>query len=137
MKDQTLAVGDRDSLRKTMTEADVVIFSGMSLDTNPVHIDALTARDSRFGGRIVHGMLVSSLISAVIGTRLPGAGTIYMEQSLRFVKPVPVGATVEAQVEVVEILPRGRVRLATNCVDEDGDFVVEGEALVLVPSNSR
>src|SRR5690242_3673073 len=93
---ENLAIGQAASLSKTITEADILLFSAVSMDTNPVHLDAEIAKASMFGERIAHGMLSAGLISAVLGTRLPGPGTIYLGQSLRFRAPVRIGATVTA-----------------------------------------
>jgi 3-hydroxybutyryl-CoA dehydratase len=129
----TLAVGQRAELRRTVTEADVVLYAGLSGDTNPAHLDEVWAARSRFGGRIAHGLLVAGYISAALATRLPGPGTIYLEQSLRFAAPVRIGDTVTAMVQIVELVPaRARVRLATRCVNQRGEVVLEGEALVKV-----
>lgn len=130
---EELAVGQSATFSKTVTEADVVQFAGITGDLNPLHIDAVAAAGSRFGGRIAHGMLSAGLISAVIGMKLPGSGTIYLEQSLRFRAPVRIGDTVTARVEVVELIAkRRRVRLRTICEVEGGEVVIEGEALVMV-----
>lgn len=126
-------IGDSAAISKTITETDVVIFAGISLDTNPAHLDESWARQTRFGTRIAHGFLTGSLISAVLGTKLPGPGTIYLEQTLRFTKPVHIGTTIEARVEVVELGDKGRAKLATTCTDDDGDIVVEGHATVIIP----
>ena len=129
-----IAVGASAEHAKTVTEADVVLFAGITGDFNPVHVDAEAAAASRFGGRIAHGMLSAGLISAVIAMKLPGPGTIYLTQSLRFTKPVRIGDTVTARAEVVEVIaPRHRVRLATTCRNQRGETVLEGEALVMVP----
>jgi 3-hydroxybutyryl-CoA dehydratase len=129
-----VAVGQVAEFRKTVTETDVVLFAGITGDFNPAHVDEVTAAASRFGGRIAHGMLSASFISTVLGTRLPGPGTIYLEQTLRFTAPARIGDTVAARVEVAELLPKGRVRLTTTVVNQDGVAVVEGQALVLVPA---
>ncbi|MBV9108927.1 MAG: MaoC family dehydratase, partial [Gemmatimonadetes bacterium] len=100
---------------------------------NPAHVDERWAAASQFGGRIAHGMLTASFISTVLAMRLPGPGTIYLGQTLRFNAPVRLGDTVTARVEVAELMPKGRVRLATTVTRGDGRVVVEGEALVLVP----
>ncbi|NHQ88170.1 MaoC family dehydratase [Iodobacter sp. HSC-16F04] len=119
--------------RKTLTEADIVLFAGISGDNNPMHIDEEYALATRFGGRIVHGMLSASLISTVIGTRLPGPGAIYMGQNLKFLKPVKIGDTVTARVTVSEVLPdKQRARLLTECWVKD-EKVIDGDALVWVP----
>src|ERR1700743_1805657 len=121
-------VGQSASLAKTITEADVLLYSAVSMDTNPVHVDAEAARDSIFGERIAHGMLSAGLISAVLGTRLPGPGTLYMRQSLRFAAPVKIGATVKATVTVTALNPeKKRATLSTVCTVGD-DVVMDGEA---------
>jgi 3-hydroxybutyryl-CoA dehydratase len=126
-------VGQAGEFTKTVTEADVVMFAGITGDFNPAHIDQVSAQKGRFGGRIAHGMLSASFISTVLGTRMPGPGTIYLSQSLRFTAPVMIGDTVTARVEVAEVLPKRRLRLLTTVVKHDGTAVVEGEAVVLAP----
>lgn len=129
-----LEPGAAAEFSKTVTEADVVLFAGITGDFNPVHVDATAAAGSPFGERVAHGMLSAAFISTVLGTRLPGPGCIYLSQSLRFVRPVRIGDTVTARAEVAEVVARKRrVRLATLCRNQDGETVVEGEALVLVP----
>jgi 3-hydroxybutyryl-CoA dehydratase len=128
-----LSVGQMASVSRTVTEHDVQAFAEVSGDCNPVHLDAEVAARSRFGQRIAHGMLTASWVSAVLGMRLPGPGTVYLEQNLRFLKPVHLGALVTAEVEVLELFPeKRRVRLATRCRDQDGDLVLDGSATVLV-----
>ncbi len=128
-----IAVGDSDEFRKTLTETDVVLFAGLSGDNNPMHIDEEFASQTPFAGRIAHGMLTASLISTVIGTKLPGPGCIYMGQNLRFVKPVRIGDTVTARVTVLEVqLDKQRVKLLTECWVK-GEVVLTGDALVWVP----
>ncbi|CAN5364385.1 MaoC family dehydratase [soil metagenome] len=132
---EELQIGQAAGFAKTITEADVVLYAGITGDLNPAHINQVEAEKSRFGGRIAHGMLSAGLISAVLGTRLPGPGTIYLEQTLRFTRPVRIGDTVTARVEVIELIEkRRRVRLATSCANQDGEVVLEGEALVMVPA---
>jgi 3-hydroxybutyryl-CoA dehydratase len=133
MTGSELAVGAAASFTKTVTEADVVLFAGVTGDFNPAHVDEAWASASQFGGRIAHGMLTASFISTVLAMRLPGPGTIYLSQTLRFTAPVRIGDTVTARVEVAELIPEGRVRLATTVTRGDGRAVVEGEALVLAP----
>jgi 3-hydroxybutyryl-CoA dehydratase len=126
-----LAVGQRATLSKTITEADIVMFSGVSTDANVLHLDADYARDTPFGGRIAHGMLVASLISAVIGNRMPGAGWIYLGQTLNFKAPVYPGDTVIAAVEIKEIIAaKGRIVLDTRCTVADR-VVIAGEAVLM------
>ncbi|MGA9866260.1 MAG: MaoC family dehydratase [Acetobacteraceae bacterium] len=128
-----LAVGQTASLGKTITEADILLFAAVSTDTNPVHINAEAAKASIFGERIAHGMLSAGLISAVLGTRLPGPGTIYLGQSLRFRAPVKIGDTVTATVEVTALDPaKRRATLKTICAVA-GKLVIEGEAQVQIP----
>ncbi|HEY0022628.1 MAG TPA: MaoC family dehydratase [Longimicrobium sp.] len=134
MYSDEVVVGQTAEFRKTVTETDVVLFAGITGDLNPAHIDEVAASASRFGGRIAHGMLSASFISTVLGTRLPGPGTIYLEQSLRFTAPVRIGDTVTARVEVAELLPKRRARLTTTVLNQKGEAVVEGEALVMVPA---
>ena len=129
---EDLSVGMTDIFAKTVTEADIVMFAGISGDTNPVHINQLFAEGSMFRGRIAHGMLSASLISTVVGTRLPGPGCIYINQSLRFRAPVKAGDTVVARATVKEILPeRSRVVLETVCTVGDTG-VIDGEATMMV-----
>jgi 3-hydroxybutyryl-CoA dehydratase len=123
-------------LSKTITDADVVMFAGISGDTNPLHLSEEFAKNSMFEGRISHGMLSASFISALIGTRLPGPGAIYMSQSLKFLAPVRVGDTVNARVTVTALdSEKSRITLHTQCM-VGSDVVIEGEALIKVPSRS-
>jgi 3-hydroxybutyryl-CoA dehydratase len=130
---KAIEVGQTAEFSKTVTEADVVLFAGITGDFNPAHIDQAWADASWFGGRIAHGMLSASFISTVLAMKLPGPGTIYLEQTLRFTAPVRIGETVTARVQVAEVLPKGRIRLATTVVKQDGTSVIEGEALVVGP----
>jgi 3-hydroxybutyryl-CoA dehydratase len=133
MSFEDLAVGQTASLGKTITEADILLFAAVSTDTNPVHINAEAAKASIFGERIAHGMLSAGLISAVLGTRLPGPGTIYMGQTLRFRAPVKIGDTVTATVEITAIdAAKRRATLKTICTVA-GKVVIEGEAQVQIP----
>src|SRR3954454_1121307 len=110
---EDLHVGMRESLMKAVMDSDVVGFSRLSGDDNPLHLCDVYAADTRFGQRIAHGLYTASLISAVLGTRLPGPGAVYISQTLNFRAPVKIGDTVEVQVAVVELMPQGRkVRLA-------------------------
>ncbi len=131
---EDLAEGMTASYAKTVTDADIVLFAGVSGDTNPVHLNDEFARDSMFKGRIAHGMLSASLISTVFGTKMPGPGCIYMNQSLRFKAPVRPGDTVTATVTVVELKPeKKQARFETVCL-VGGKPVLDGEALILVPA---
>jgi 3-hydroxybutyryl-CoA dehydratase len=134
MRFQDLQPGQSATHSKTVTEADVVLFAGVTGDFNPAHLDQVYAEKSRFGGRIAHGMLSAGFISAALAMRLPGPGTIYLSQSLRFLRPVHIGDTVTARVEVAELFPaKRRVRLLTTCANQDGEALVDGEAMVMVP----
>jgi 3-hydroxybutyryl-CoA dehydratase len=128
-----LTIGQTASFSKTITETDVGLFAGITGDFNPLHVSQPAAEASRFGGRIAHGMLSASLICTVLGMQLPGPGTIHLGQTLRFVRPVRLGDTVTASAEIIELIgDKRRVRLKTMCTNQNGDVVVEGEALVMV-----
>ncbi|HEX8209886.1 MAG TPA: MaoC family dehydratase [Longimicrobium sp.] len=134
MKFDQIAVAMTAEFSKTVTEADVVMFAGVTGDFNPAHLDAVAAEKGPFGGRIAHGMLSAAFISTVLAMRLPGPGTIYLSQSLRFLRPVRIGDTVTARVEVLETMAaKRRVRLATWVQNQAGEKVVDGEAVVMVP----
>jgi 3-hydroxybutyryl-CoA dehydratase len=126
-------VGDKATYSRQVTEADVQQFAVISGDDNPAHTDEAWASKTRFGTRIAHGILSAGYISAVLGTKLPGPGTIYLSQSLKFTAPVKFGSTITATVEVVEVIDGKRLRLRTTCHDQAGTLVLEGEALVLPP----
>ncbi|EIC82124.1 MaoC family dehydratase [Serratia sp. M24T3] len=129
-----LSVGQSASFTKTISDADVLSFAKASGDMNPVHIDEEAGKLSVFKNRVVHGILVSGLISAALASELPGAGTIYLGQELKFIKPTFIGDTITAHIEVIEIdLERKRVRLSTTCVNQHGDAVIKGIATVLPP----
>jgi 3-hydroxybutyryl-CoA dehydratase len=130
---EDLEVGQTGELRRTVAAADLDAFAAVTGDTNPVHLDEAYAAATPFKGRIAHGMLSAGYISAVLGTRLPGPGAIYVSQSLSFRRPVRIGDEVTAEVKVTAIdAARGRVTFATSCVVA-GKTVVEGEAVVIVP----
>lgn len=132
---EDLEIGMVRSLRKTVTDRDIELFAEVSTDRNPVHLDDSYAQDTIFQGRIAHGMLTAGLISAVIGEQLPGHGTVYVGQSLKFMAPVRPGDTVEAVVKVTAIdHSRRRVTLETHCA-VGNTVVLKGEALVLAPSS--
>jgi 3-hydroxybutyryl-CoA dehydratase len=134
---EDLSVGMSAVFGKTVTEADIMAFAGVSGDTNPIHLHADFARTSRFGERIAHGMLSASFISTVVGTKLPGPGSIYVSQSLNFKAPVKIGDTVTARCAIVEIVPeRKRIKLTTECLCGD-KVVLDGEAVILVPTRPK
>lgn len=125
--------GQRATLTRTITEEDIQAFAALTGDRNPLHLDEAFARRTRFQGRIAHGLLTASLISAVLGTQLPGAGGIYLGQTLRFRRPVRPGDTVTAEVEVTAFDARARrLWLRTRCMNQRGETVLEGDAELLV-----
>jgi 3-hydroxybutyryl-CoA dehydratase len=133
-----LSIGDSDRFSKTVTDADIYLFAGVTGDLNPAHIDEAYAQGTFFKTRIAHGMLSAGFISAVIGMRLPGPGSVYMKQSLNFLAPVRIGDTITARAEVIEkIEEKKRVRLKTVCVNQDGVEVLSGEALVSPPRPAK
>ena len=124
--------GQTASFTKTVSEADVYGFAGITGDFNPVHINATYAEQTVFGGRIAHGILCAGFISTVLGMSLPGPGAIYVSQQLSFKRPVHIGDTITAVVEVSEILTeRNRVRFATRCINQSGETVAEGESVLM------
>jgi 3-hydroxybutyryl-CoA dehydratase len=133
---EDLEIGLSASYGRTITETDIVMFAGISGDNNPVHLNEDYARNTMFKGRIAHGMLSAGFISTVLGTRLPGPGTIYLSQNLVFKAPVRIGDTVTAKVIVREIIPaKKRAILETNCYV--GDMcVISGESTVMVPTRN-
>lgn len=133
-KYEQLKVGDTATFTKTVTDADVTLFAGVTGDLNPVHINESYASTTFFKKRIAHGVLSGGFISAVIGTQLPGPGTIYMSQSLNFKAPVFIGDTITARVEVAEkIDDKKRLKLKTDCLNQEGKVVISGEAMVWFP----
>ncbi|HEV2605710.1 MAG TPA: MaoC family dehydratase [Microvirga sp.] len=129
---EDLSIGQRASLMRTVMDHDLHSFAEVSGDHNPIHINEGFAVRSKFGQRIAHGMFTGSLVSAVIGTKLPGPGAVYLSQTMQFLAPVRIGDVVTAHVEVVELVPgRRRARLFCECIC-DGRAVLEGEAWVAV-----
>lgn len=132
MEFKDLKVGMRAELGKTITDADVTIFAGITLDSNPAHLNEEYAKTTMFKTRIAHGMIGAGLISAVLGTRLPGEGSIYMGQELKFLAPVYIGDTVTAVAEIIELIPeKSRVIVKTTCVNQDGKEVIVGKATLM------
>jgi len=126
-------VGESASLSRTVTGEDIELFARATGDCNPLHMDPIAAGESRFGARIAHGLWTAGLISAVLGTELPGPGTIYLEQSLRFMRPAFIGDVITARVEVLSWDEVRRIaRLKTRCENQEAKLVLEGEAVVLV-----
>lgn len=131
---EDMTIGRRESLQRLVTTEMIEIFADISGDVNPLHLDEAYAATTRFGERIAHGALTASFISAVLGTKLPGLGAVYISQNTRFLRPVKIGDTVEAVAEVIHINPeKNRVTLETACLVGDKK-VVAGEAIVYVPN---
>jgi len=134
---EDLAVGMAETLSKTISSDDVVGFATLTGDRNPIHLSEHFAAKTAFGGRVAHGLYTAGLISAVLGTRLPGPGAIYVSQTLNFHAPVRIGDTVDVTVTVAELIPeRQRARLTCTCRVGD-QVVLDGEALVKVPSAAK
>jgi 3-hydroxybutyryl-CoA dehydratase len=128
---EDIKVDDEASLTKTITEADIVNYAGLTGDWNPVHVDAEYAAQSMFGERIAHGMLIAGLISAVLGTQLPGPNSIYLGQDLKFTAPVKIGDTVKVVVTVLEKRDDKRIiKLRTAVSNQRGELVIDGTAVV-------
>ncbi|SNS24932.1 3-hydroxybutyryl-CoA dehydratase [Anaerovirgula multivorans] len=129
-----LNIGDKANFEKTITETDVYLYAGITGDLNPAHINQPAAEKSMFKGRIAHGMLIAGLISTVLGMYLPGPGTIYLGQELKFLVPVRFGDTIKAEAEVLEKNEeRNRIKLKTTCTNQEGVVVLEGIATVMPP----
>lgn len=131
---QKFKAGDKASMTKVITPEDVRQFAEITNDRNPIHLDEEFAAGSIFGQRIAHGMLVAGLFSGLIGMELPGQGTIYLGQDLKFKAPVPIGTRVTATVEIIKIREDKPIAtLRTTCVNEEGEIVIDGEAVVRIP----
>lgn len=131
-----MKLGDSASFTKTVSEHDVYTYAGVSGDFNPAHVNEVAAQKGMFGKRIAHGMLSAGFISTVLGTQLPGPGTIYMGQELRFTKPVFFGDTITATVTVAELIPeKNRAILDTVCTNQNGEVVIKGKATVMPPKD--
>lgn len=129
-----MKLGDWAEFAKTIAESDIYLYAGVTGDLNPAHVNEQYAETTFFKTRIAHGMLAAGLISAVLGTKLPGPGTIYLQQQLKFTAPVRIGDTITARAEVVEInKEKNRVRLSTTVTNQTGTTVITGEALVSPP----
>lgn len=130
---EDMTVGMRETYLKTVMDSDVIGFAQLSGDRNPIHLSEHFAARTRFGGRIAHGLYTASLISAILGMRLPGPGAVYLSQTLKFKAPVRIGDVIEVSVEVVELIDKG-ARARLHCEARvDNMVVLDGEALVMVP----
>ncbi len=137
MRGKTMAelkVGDTAEFSKTVSESDVYLFAGVSGDLNPAHINEAYASNTFFKTRIAHGMLSAGFISAVLGMKLPGPGSIYIKQELNFRAPVLIGDTITARAEILELLTEKKMaRIKTTCTNQEGKTVLDGEALIMPP----
>ena len=131
---EELNPGDTAQLEHKVTERDLILFATVSGDVNPVHLDEEFAAGTPFKGRIAHGMLSGALISAAIACELPGPGSIYIGQELNFLRPVRLGDEIRIELEVLEKLPRNRVRIATRVLNQEGKKAVDGVATVMAPT---
>jgi 3-hydroxybutyryl-CoA dehydratase len=133
-----LKVGDTAQFSKTIAESDIYLFAGITGDLNPAHVNEEYAKNTFFKTRIAHGMLLGGFISTVIGTLLPGPGTIYLSQDLNFRAPARIGDTITARIEVAQVfLEENRIRLKTFCVNQNGTTVLDGEAIVSPPKTAN
>jgi 3-hydroxybutyryl-CoA dehydratase len=133
-----LKIGDSAQISKTITESDIELFARATGDFNPVHLDQAYAEKTMFKGRIAHGALSIGFLSTVLGNLLPGHGTIYLSQELKFLAPVRIGDTITAKVEVMElILEKNRVKFKTTCMNQDGKIVADGVAWVMPPKKAE
>ena len=129
-----LKIGDSAQTSKIVTETDIDLFAKVTGDFNPVHVDQKYAEKTRFKGRIAHGVLSIGFISNVLGNLLPGPGTIYLSQEVKFLAPVRIGDTITARVEVIELIPeKNRAKFKTTCTNQEGKEVIDGIALVMPP----
>ena len=137
MKGKTISeikLGDSAFFEKTLTQTDAYLFAGITGDLNPAHVNAVKSEKGMFKKQVVHGVLTAGLISTVLGMYLPGPGTIYLAQELRFTAPVYFGDTIKATAEVIEIIPeKNRIKLKTTCTNQDGKEVITGVATCMPP----
>lgn len=133
----TINIGDSACVSKTVSETDVYLFAGITGDLNPAHTNEVASSQTMFKGRIAHGMLSAGFISAVLGMQLPGPGTIYLGQELKFTKPVRIGDTITATCTVVEKMDeKNIIKLETICTNQNGDVVTKGMATVMPPKKA-
>jgi len=128
-----LKIGDTAYVEKTITETDVYLYACSPGDFSWLHVNEMRASKGHFKTRIVHGMLLVGLISNVVGNQMPGSGTIYETQNLRFVRPCFMNDTIKARTEVIELMPAGRVKLKTTCHNQRGELIIDGEAIAIPP----
>jgi 3-hydroxybutyryl-CoA dehydratase len=129
-----IKIGDWAEFAKTVSESDIYQYAGISGDFNPAHVNEDYAKQTFFKTRIAHGMLSAGFISNVLGNHLPGPGSIYIRQELNFLSPVRIGDTIRARVEIIDITPeKNRIKLKTQCINQDGTVVIDGEAVISPP----
>ena len=129
-----IQIGDAAEFSKTVSETDIYLYAGITGDLNPAHVNAAYAEKTFFKARIAHGMLTAGFISTILGTLLPGPGTIYLKQELRFLAPVKIGDTITARAEVTaKVEEKNKITLKTTCSNQDGTMVLDGEAVVSPP----
>lgn len=133
-----LKIGETAEFTKTVSESDIYLYAGVTGDLNPAHINETYAGKTHFRTRIAHGMLTAGFVSAVVGNKLPGYGTIYIKQELTFLAPVRIGDTITARVEVIEIISEKKLaKLKTTCINQEGTEVLDGKALVSPPRPAK
>jgi 3-hydroxybutyryl-CoA dehydratase len=133
MRFEELSVGQTALISETITDSHISRFADLSGDRNPLHLDEKWASRTRFGGRIAHGALTGALVSRVLGMELPGTGSVYLSQSLKFLAPVRPGDTVTARAEIIDLdAGRRRVKLRTTCSNQRGEVLADGEAVMLI-----
>lgn len=133
-----IKINDSAEFSKTIAESDIYLFAGITGDLNPAHINEEYAKDTFFKGRIAHGMLLAGFISAVIGCQLPGPGSIYIKQDLKFRAPGRIGDTVTAKATVVEIIEdKNRVIMQTTCTNQEGTLLLDGQATISPPKTAK
>ena len=126
-------IGQKAQFSKTISESDVYLFAGITGDMNPIHVNEVFAKTTRFGKRIVHGMLVSSFISSALSMKLFGENTVYVSQEIKFLKPVFIGDTITVTLEIIEIMEKGRHRVSSCIYNQEDVMVVEGISIVIPP----
>ncbi len=133
-----LHTGDTAEFTKTISESDIYLFAGVTGDLNPAHINESYAKNTFFKGRIAHGMLLAGFVSGVIGMKLPGPGSIYIRQELKFLAPARIGDTITARVEITQMQSeKNRITLRTTCTNQENTLVLDGEAMISPPKKSK
>ncbi len=135
---EEIHIGDTAEFTKTISESDIYLFAGVTGDLNPAHINESYAKNTFFKGRIAHGMLLAGFVSGVIGMKLPGPGSIYIRQELKFLAPARIGDTITARVEITQMQSeKNRITLRTTCTNQENTLVLDGEAMISPPKKSK